>query len=127
MSSSSSQFALLFQRRFGFFYLTQFFGAFNDNVFKNALIIMITFQIVDSDIDVNSMVNLSAGLFILPFFLFSALAGQFADKYEKSRLIRKIKLFEVLNLSRIILIWDFLTGYFANHILTSTENRWTAL
>jgi len=96
MENSSNQFSLLGQRRFGFYYLTQFFGAFNDNVFKNALIIMITFQAVDQGLNVNTLVNLSAGLFILPFFLFSATAGQLADKYEKSNLMRKIKLFEVL-------------------------------
>jgi len=96
MKNSSSQFSLLIQRRFGFYYLTQFFGAFNDNVFKNALIIMIAFQAVDQGLNVNTLVNLSAGLFILPFFLFSATAGQLADKYEKSRLMRKIKVFEVL-------------------------------
>jgi len=95
MDKSSSQFSLLLQRRFGFYYMTQLFGAFNDNVFKNALIIMIAFQAVDLDLNVNTLVNLSAGLFILPFFLFSATAGQFADKYEKSSLMRKIKLLEV--------------------------------
>ena len=96
MNNSSSQFSLLLQRRFGFYYLTQLFGAFNDNVFKNALILMIAFQVVDLDLNVNTLVNLSAGLFILPFFLFSATAGQLADKYEKSSLMRKIKLLEVV-------------------------------
>ena len=96
MGNSSNQFSLLFKRRFGFFYLTQLFGAFNDNVFKNALVIMITYQVADHNLDVNTLVNLSAGLFILPFFLFSATAGQLADKYEKSRLIRNIKLLEII-------------------------------
>ena len=82
-----SQFSLLAKRRFGFFYITQLLGAFNDNVFKNALIIMITYQISQQDSDVNTLVNLSAGLFILPFFLFSGTAGQLADKFEKSALM----------------------------------------
>ncbi len=90
-----SQFYLLSKRRFGFFYITQLLGAFNDNVFKNALIIMITFQLSKQDSDVNTLVNLSAGLFILPFFLFSGTAGQLADKFEKSALMRKIKLAEI--------------------------------
>lgn len=91
-----SQFSLLTKRRFGFFYITQLLGAFNDNVFKNALIIMITFQLAQQTLDVNTLVNLSAGLFILPFFLFSATAGQLADKFEKSSLMRKIKFAEII-------------------------------
>ncbi|EDY87540.1 phospholipid/glycerol acyltransferase:Major facilitator superfamily MFS_1 [gamma proteobacterium HTCC5015] len=88
--------ALLRQRRFGPFFLTQFLGAFNDNVFKNALVILVTFQVgKGADMDSDLLVNLCAALFILPFFLFSATAGQVADKYEKSGLIRKIKLLEV--------------------------------
>lgn len=69
------QFSLLTKRRFGFFYITQLLGAFNDNVFKNALIIMITFQLAQQSLDVNTLVNLSAGLFILPFFCFLLLPG----------------------------------------------------
>lgn len=92
-----SQFRLLSERRFLPFFLTQFAGAFNDNLFKNALLLLITFSAgqalgLSSDI----LVNMAAGLFILPFFLFSAIGGQLADKYEKSRLIRQIKMAEVL-------------------------------
>lgn len=91
-----SQYSLLKSRRFLPFFVCQFLGAFNDNVFKNALIIFITFQIgASSGIDPNTMVNLCAGLFILPFFLFSAFAGHVADKFEKSILIRRIKLAEI--------------------------------
>jgi len=93
---SNSQFGLLAERRFGPFFWTQALGAFNDNVYKNALVIMIAFQAMQlSAAQVNLYVNLAAGLFILPFFLFSATAGQIAEKYEKSRLIRYIKLLEV--------------------------------
>lgn len=87
---------LLRQRRFGPFFATQFLGAFNDNVFKNALIILVTFQgLRSAGMDSDFLVNLCAGLFILPFFLFSATAGQIADKFEKSQLIRIIKVLEV--------------------------------
>ena len=94
--SQDSQFSLLRQRRFGPFFLTQALGAFNDNVFKNALVILVTFGIAGlAQEQINFYVNLAAVLFILPFFLFSATAGQLAEKYEKSRLIRGIKLLEI--------------------------------
>ncbi|HSN70552.1 MAG TPA: hypothetical protein VLT59_03545, partial [Steroidobacteraceae bacterium] len=94
--SDRSQFALLRQRRFLPFFLTQFLGAFNDNVFRNALAVLIAFGTTTAiGLSSDTLINLSAGLFILPFFLFSALAGQFADKYEKSRLIRRIKVLEI--------------------------------
>ncbi len=85
--------SLITQRRFAPYFLTQFLGAFNDNVFKNALVILFTFKIVSDHSSV--LVNLAAVIFILPFFLFSPLAGQIADKYEKSTLIRKIKWVEI--------------------------------
>ena len=72
-----SQFNLLRQRRFLPFFVTQFLGAFNDNVFKNALMFLLTFQAAQSlSLDTNIVLNLAALLFILPFFLFSAIAGQ---------------------------------------------------
>ncbi len=93
----SSQFALLRSRRFFPLFTTQFLGAFNDNLFKNALVILIAYKIADkAGLDASVMVTLAAGVFILPFFLFSATAGQLADRYEKSRLIRLIKLFEIV-------------------------------
>jgi 1-acyl-sn-glycerol-3-phosphate acyltransferase len=91
-----SQFALLRTRRFLPFFLTQFLGAFNDNLFRNALIVSITFGVTASAGNAGVLANLSQGLFILPFFLFSALAGQLADKFEKSRLIRQTRLAEVV-------------------------------
>ncbi|HEX6398505.1 MAG TPA: MFS transporter, partial [Steroidobacteraceae bacterium] len=91
-----SQFALLGTRRFLPFFLTQFFGAFNDNLFRNALVVSITYGAAVAADDAAVLTNLSQGLFILPFFLFSAIAGQLADKYEKSRLIRQTRLVEVL-------------------------------
>lgn len=91
MSSS-----LLRDRKFWPLCYTQFFGAFNDNFFKNALVILITFQSM-SLVGLNSeqLIALCGGIFIFPFFLFSALAGQIADKYEKARLIIYIKTLEV--------------------------------
>ena len=90
------QFSLLRERRFGPFFGVQFLGAFNDNVFKNALVVMLAFQASSfSSLSADLLVNLCAGLFILPFFLFSATAGQLADKYEKSLMTRGIKLLEV--------------------------------
>jgi len=90
-------FSLLRQRRFGPFFWTQFSGAFNDNLFKNALILLIAYSgsQLAGGMDSNILINLAAGLFVLPFFLFSATAGQIADKLEKSRLIRAIKLLEI--------------------------------
>lgn len=93
---AQSQFALLTQRRFLPFFLTQALGAFNDNVFRNALVILIAFGIAGlTSEQINTWSNLAAGLFILPFFLFSANAGQWAEKFEKSRSIRLIKLLEI--------------------------------
>ncbi len=94
--SSHSQFQLLKENRFRPFFLTQFFGAFNDNVFKNALFILIAFQSsYAGSTDSTNIINLAAILFIAPFLLFSAIAGQIADRYEKSSLIRRIKLAEI--------------------------------
>ena len=94
--SDSNQFSLLRQRRFASFFGTQFLGALNDNVFRNGLIILITFQgVLVAGMDHTQLANVAAALFILPFFLFSATAGQLADKYEKSFLMRRIKLLEI--------------------------------
>jgi 1-acyl-sn-glycerol-3-phosphate acyltransferase len=94
--SPSSQFALLRQRRFAPFFLTQFLGAFNDNIFRNGLVILVTFQATQvAGMDASTLANVAGALFILPFILFSAPAGQIADKFEKSRLIRAIKLLEI--------------------------------
>ena len=92
----SQQLGLLRERRFLPFFCTQFLGAFNDNVYKNALIIMLAFHAAAlTTMSAGLLVNLCAGLFILPFFLFSATAGQIADKYDKARIIRYVKLFEI--------------------------------
>lgn len=98
--SHSSQFALLAQRRFGPFFWTQFLGAFNDNVFKTALLTILTYEALSwTTMDVGLLNNLIPGLFILPFVLFSATAGQLADKFEKSRIARYVKLLEIAIMS----------------------------
>jgi MFS family permease len=85
------------QRRFAPFFATQFLGALNDNVFRNGLVILITFQgVIVAGMNHTQLANVAAGLFILPFFLFSATAGQLADKYEKSMLIRRVKMLEIV-------------------------------
>lgn len=92
----SSQFRLLREQRFRPFFLTQFLGAFNDNLFKNALVVLLTFQAASwTTIDPALLANLAAGIFILPFFLFSASAGQLADKYDKAYLTRLVKVLEI--------------------------------
>lgn len=109
-NKTAGQFELLTQKRFLPFFATQFFGAFNDNVFKNALIILIAFhgtQFIETDADI--LINVAAGLFILPFFLFSATAGQWIDKYEKSKSIRLIKLIEIFIM--MLAAFAFMQGY----------------
>ncbi|HNR11594.1 MAG TPA: MFS transporter, partial [Nitrosomonas europaea] len=92
-----SQWKLLSSRRFLPFFVTQFLGAFNDNVFKNALVILITYTTMDNaGLSPQIMVTLAAGIFILPFFIFSATAGQLADKWDKARLIRHVKFVEII-------------------------------
>ena len=92
--SHPSQFSLLGKRRFLPFFVTQSLGAFNDNVFKQSLILAILYKLsIEGDRSI--WVNLCALLFILPFFLFSALAGQFGEKFAKDALIRLIKLGEI--------------------------------
>jgi len=92
----SNQFTLMNEGRFRPFFFTQFLGAFNDNVFKTALITLVAFHASSlSSIDGAMLATLLPGLFILPFFLLSATAGQIADKFEKSQIIRYVKVFEI--------------------------------
>ncbi len=105
-----NQFALLGARRFAPFFVTQLLGAFNDNVFRNATLVLIAFQMGLSTQEVTLYSNLAPALFILPFFLFSATAGQLAEKYEKTRIIRAVKLFEIVAMS--VAAW----GFYAHHV-----------
>ncbi len=90
-----NQFKLLATRRFAPFFATQALSAFNDNAFRQATIVLVAFQLGLPDAQVSFYSNLAPALFILPFFLFSASAGQLAEKFEKQKLIRLVKLFEV--------------------------------
>lgn len=105
-----SQMHLLKDRRFVPLFVTQFLGAFNDNLFKNALVIMIAYRGMQvGGLGPDELVALSAGIFILPFFLFSATAGQVADRFSKSTLMRWVKLMEILIMG--LAAAGFITGH----------------
>jgi MFS family permease len=86
---------LLRSRRFVPLFATQFLGAFNDSLFKQAVVLFVTYQLYSNAAKEFQFSAIAQGLFMLPFFLFSALAGQLADDHDKSRLIRIIKLAEI--------------------------------
>jgi 1-acyl-sn-glycerol-3-phosphate acyltransferase len=94
-SQHSSQFALLGQRRFAPFFWTQFLGAANDNLFKFAFTVLVTYQLSVSWLPASQAGLVIGALFVLPFLLFSATAGQLADKFDKAVLIRFVKSFEI--------------------------------
>lgn len=112
---------IFFQKNFLPFFITQFLGAFNDNIFKNTLIIMLTYQVVK---DSSLLVNISALLFILPFFLFSAIGGQLGDKLEKSAFIRKVKLAEIgiMLIGALCFMFDVTYGLMAVLFLMGTQS-----
>jgi len=94
------QTSLLRTRRFAGIFWTQFLGAFNDNLLKNALVILITYRsLTVLGLSPETLVALCGGLFILPFFLFSATAGELADRFAKHRLVRAVKLVEIAIMS----------------------------
>ena len=94
--ASSVSLSLLKTKHFAPLLLTKISGVFNDNFFKNSLVFGLLYGVLSlSDMDSAELITLSAGLLILPFFLFSALAGQLADKYQKEKIIQKLKLFEI--------------------------------
>ena len=94
--SHPSQFSLLTQKRFAPFFWTQFLGAFNDNLFKTALLVTLTYDALTwTNMSSSLITNLIPGLFILPYVLFSATAGQIAEKVEKGRLSRYVKMLEI--------------------------------
>jgi 1-acyl-sn-glycerol-3-phosphate acyltransferase len=95
--SAPNQFRLLGQRRFLPFFGAQALGAFNDNVYRNVLIILITFGgAISTSMKPEVLTNLAGGLFILPYLLFSGLAGQLADRFDKSRVVQVVKATEIL-------------------------------
>jgi 1-acyl-sn-glycerol-3-phosphate acyltransferase len=103
-----NQFALLGQRRFAPFFWTQFSGAANDNLFKFAFTVMVTYQLQIQWLP-PAMAGLVIGaLFILPFLLFSATSGQLTDKYDKRTMIRLVKNLEIVIM--LIAAWGFISG-----------------
>ena len=89
-------FALLKQRRFLPLFVTQLLGAFNDNLFKNAMVLFVVYGVFNDEASETLFSAVATGLFILPFFLLSALAGQLADTRDKARIIRIVKFCEIL-------------------------------
>ena len=107
----ANQFALLRQRRFAPFFWTQFTGAANDNIFKFALTVLLTYRQPHAWLPPELAGLVIAGLFILPFVLFSATAGQLADKYDKARVMRAVKSLEVLIMG--VALWGLWQGHVA--------------
>jgi MFS family permease len=105
-----NQFALLAQRRFAPFFWTQFLGAANDNLFKFALTVMVTYQLQVSWLPPSLAGLVIGAVFIFPFLLFSATSGQLTDKWDKTRMIRFVKNFEVA----VMLLAAF--GFYAAHV-----------
>ena len=103
-----NQFALLGQRRFGPFFWTQFLGAGNDNLFKFAFTVMVTYQLQVSWLPTELAGLVIGALFILPFLLFSATSGQLADKFDKAALIRFVKWLEIAIMA--LAGWGFATA-----------------
>ena len=93
--SEQGQFSLLRKRRFAPFFATQALGAFNDNAFRQSMIVLISAHLGLATADIGFYAMIAPAIFILPYFLFSASAGQIAEKFEKTRLIRYVKLFEI--------------------------------
>lgn len=124
-NNSSRPMNILASKAFFPYFITQVLGAFNDNVFKNALILMVTFAAANSlPFDSNIMINAAAGLFILPFFLFSATAGEIADNMEKSILIQRIKLAEIgiMSMAAVALWFENYVALFGLLFLMGTQS-----
>jgi MFS family permease len=107
---SSTPWQLFRERQFLPLFVTQFLGALNDNVFKNSLIVLLTFQSGQwTSLSPALLANLAAGIFMLPFLFLSATAGQLADKLDKAWLARQVKLFE------LFIIGIAGVGFFLHH------------
>lgn len=105
---NKNQFSLLLQRRFAPFFWAQFLGALNDNVFKIALVTVLTFDTLNwTTMSVDLLNQIIPGLFILPFMLFSATAGQIAEKVEKGNLARAVKLLEIFIMCVACIGWFY--------------------
>ena len=121
----ANQFQLFKRRRFSAMFFTQFLGAFNDNIFKQALILVLTYTAASQlGVEVSILNNLAAMLFILPYFLFSALAGQIADKFEKSKLTRFTKLLElsIMVIAAVGFVFEWYALLFVALFLMGTQS-----
>ena len=108
---NKNQFSLLLTRRFMPLFLTQFLGAFNDNFFKSALVMLITYKLGDAaGVDSRILVNAAAGVFIAPFFILAAPASDLADKYDRSILMRWVKFAEIIVMAGAAL------GFYINNV-----------
>jgi acyl-[acyl-carrier-protein]-phospholipid O-acyltransferase/long-chain-fatty-acid--[acyl-carrier-protein] ligase len=124
MTSANRSF--FWKRRFQPLFITQFFGAFSDNAFKNAIVILITYRIAaNSPHEASILVTIASGLFILPYFLFSALAGQLADKYDRAKLTRIYKAFEVVIMCTAVLAFYRQDTWFMFVVLFATSTTST--
>src|SRR3712207_2359016 len=92
----TSSLHLLGRRRFLPLFATQMLGAFNDNLFKNAMVLFVVYQVYNDERSETWFSAIATGIFILPFFLLSALSGQLADARDKARIIRIVKFCEIL-------------------------------
>lgn len=112
IDAESRQFALLRERRFAPFFITQMLGALNDNLFKIAFTSLVTYQAASFEgVDPQTAAFLISAIFILPFVLFSATSGQIADKYDRARLMRLVKLLEVaIMLTGLAGFWFYSAG-----------------
>ena len=116
---------LLLTRRFAPFFAVLLTGAYNDNVLRNALAVLVTYQIASyAGLDSGALVAAAAGVFILPFFLFSATGGALADRYPRHRLVRAVKLAEMLLMALAWLgfAWNSLGLLFAVLFLTGLQS-----
>src|SRR4249920_1096810 len=123
--AEKSQFALLTERRFLPFFLTQFFGAGNDTVFKFAFTVLATYSAAQwGGMDPKSAGAVIGGVFIVPFVLFSATAGQLADKYDKAALIRFVKNLEIAIMLAIAagFVWQMVALLFAGVFLMGVHS-----
>ncbi|MEZ0225479.1 MAG: MFS transporter, partial [Alphaproteobacteria bacterium] len=101
--------SILTSRRFLPLFTTQFLGAFNDSMFKNAIAMLVTYKLAESvSVQPAILVAISGGIFILPFFLFSAMAGQISDKMDRARIARYVKIAEIVIM--LFAVGGFLTG-----------------
>ncbi|MGZ8311879.1 MAG: MFS transporter, partial [Allosphingosinicella sp.] len=105
----TSSLYLLGKRRFLPLFVTQLLGAFNDNLFKNAMVLFVVYQVYNDERSETWFSAIATGLFILPFFLLSALSGQLADATDKARIIRLVKLAEIaimaVGAAGLVLAW----------------------